>query len=106
MDRERFIAAIDLTVDMAHDYALETRIRRLIEAHWASRETPRTLVMNVETWHRLMWELDGRGFRSGVFWTPQPEGTAADPSHHITTYLGLPILVKDFMPDLEVIVGV
>lgn len=106
MNREQFITALDLTVDMAHDYALETRIRRLIEAHWASHEKPRTLVMNTETWHRLLWELDGKGFDSGYFWTPQPEGDIANPKKHISSYLGLPILIKDFLPDLEVIVGV
>lgn len=105
MDREQFITAIDLTVDMAHDFALETRIRRLIDAHFAGGDKPRTLVMNVETWHRLLWELDGKGYIDGYFWTPQPKGAIADPSQ-VTTFLGLPILIKDFMPDLEVIVGV
>lgn len=106
MDREKFIAAIELTCDMAADYALETRVRRLIEAHFASGTPPRTLVMNIETWHRLHWELDGKGFSNGYFWTPQPEGSIADPRNHISSFLGLPILIKDFLPDLEVIVGV
>lgn len=105
MDRERFVALINLVLDMAADYALETRIRRLIDDHLEAGATPRTLVMNVETWYRLVYELEGRGYRSGYFWTPQPEGTVLNPEH-VTTFMGLPILIKDFLPDLEVIIGV
>lgn len=106
MTRDKFIALIDLTVDLAHDYALETRIRRLIADHRQAGERPRTLVMNTETWYRLLWELDGKGYSKGYFWTPQPEGAVPDPVNHISSFTGLPILIKDFLPDLEVIIGV
>ena len=91
---------------MAHDFALETRIRCLIDAHWESGTAPRTLVMNMETFYRFMIELDGKGYRQGYFWTPQPEGTVLNARDNICTFLGLPILIKDFLPDLEVVVGV
>ena len=106
MDRAKFIAIIELTVGMAADHAIETRIRRLSDAHLVDGITPRTLVMNADTWKRLVWEVSGTGFRDGYFWTPQPEGTVADPKNWISSFLGLPILIKDFMPDLEVIIGV
>lgn len=61
--------------------------------------------MNAPTWFRLVEELDGRGFRAGYFWSPQSEGEVLDPGH-VTTFMGLPILIKDFLPDLEVIIGV
>lgn len=106
MTRAKFIALIELTIDMAIDYALETRIRRLLLDHIQAGEVPRTLVMNTETWYRLLWELDGRGYSKGYFWTPQPEGSTPDPKNHISSFRGLPILIKDFLPDLEVIIGV
>jgi hypothetical protein len=103
--RAKFIALFELTIDLAHDYALETRIRRLLSDHQQAGDQPRTLVMNTETWHRLLWELDGKGYSKGYFWTPQPEGSIADPKQ-VTSFYRLPILIKDFLPDLEVIVGV
>jgi hypothetical protein len=93
-------------ISMAYDFSIETRLRRLIESHWQAGDKPRTLVMNHETWKQLMWELDGRGFRYGLYWTPQPEGAVMDPSANISTYLGLPILIKDFLPNEEIIVGI
>ena len=91
---------------MAHDFALETRIRRLLDAHLANGDVPRTLVMSRTTWKRLVWELDGRGYKNGYFWSPQPEGAIMDPENHVTTFKGLPILIKDFLPESEVIIGV
>jgi hypothetical protein len=97
---------LELVIDMAHDYALETRIRSLINEHQKHGADPRTLVMNVKTWKQLVWEIGGRGYKDGYFWTPQPEATLLDPNYGVTTYLGIPILIKDFVADLDVIVGV
>lgn len=104
MDRERLAALIDLTVEMAHDYALETRIRCLVDQYAAAGDQIRTLVMNADTWKRLVWEAGS--YRNGLFWTPAPQGSLPDPDSYVTTYLGIPILVKEFMPDMEVVVGV
>lgn len=106
MTEEQLRNLLTWTVSMAVDFSLETRIRRLIEDHTAVGVNPRTLVMNRGTWNRLVQELDGRGYRGGYFWTPQPEGVLMDPDQHVTTFRGLPILIKNFLPDQEVIVGV
>lgn len=100
------LIVVGLVIEMAHDYSIETRIRCLLESHQAAGEQPRTLVMNAITWKQLMWELNGRGYRDGYFWTPQPEGSVLDPDYGITAFLGIPILIKEFLPDQEVIVGV
>lgn len=91
---------------MANDFSIETRLRRLLDSHWEVGAVPRTLVMNHQTWKQLMFELHGRGYRNGLFWTPQPEGTVLDPIQNICTYYGLPVLIKDFLPDEEIIIGV
>jgi hypothetical protein len=90
------------TVSMAADFSIETRIRRLIRAHWEAGDTPRTLVMSLETWAGLIGELDGRLY-GGYYWTPTPPSTADKQTH---TFMGLPILIKNFLPVSEVIVGV
>lgn len=105
MTRTQLINLINWTVDMAADYSLETRIRRLINDHIAVGARPRTLVMNAETWHRLLWEVsETHGYSAGYFWIPEP---AFDPSGNgVSSFLGLPILIKGFLPVEEVIVGV
>lgn len=106
MDRAHFETILDTTIAMAHDFSVETRIRVLIDAHFESGDRPRTLVMNMGTWRQLVLELEGKGYHGGYFWTPQPEGQMMNPVESITTFLGIPILIKDFLPDQEVIVGV
>ena len=91
--------AIDLVIGLANDYSLETRIRRLIEAHQADGDEPRTLVMNVATWKLLVAELHGRSYTDAYFWAPVQENS-------VTFFRGIPILIKDFVADSEVIVGV
>ena len=100
MDRAAFRFVLTATVEMAHDFSLETRIRRLIFAHYEAGAQPRTLVMGPETWRTLVTEV--YGYSQGYFWSPTnpPDGD------HVSTFMGLPILVKDFMPDMEVVVGV
>lgn len=95
-----------LVIDLANDYSIETRVRHLIEAHERAGDKPRTLVMNKGTWRRLVDESGGESFKNGYFWTPQKEGTVADPERFITTYRGLPVLVKAFVADQEVLIGV
>lgn len=92
-------AAVDLVIGLAHDYSIETRVRRLIEAHESDGDTPRTLVMNVVTWRQLVFELEGRQFTDAYFWAPVKEGA-------LTFFRGIPILIKDFVADQEVLVGV
>lgn len=92
-------AALDLVIGLAHDYSLETRVRRLIESYRESGAEPRTLVMNVETWHSLVEELHGRTYGDGYFFVPQGEGA-------VTFFRGVPILIKDFVAYSEVLVGV
>lgn len=94
------------TVSMAADFSVETRIRRMLQAHWEAGDKPRTLVMNIHTWHALVDELDGRMYQN-YFWTPLDfVKSAPDPERNTTTFLGLPILIKNFLPTPEVIVGV
>ena len=90
--------ALTLVIDLAHDYSLETRIRRLLEEHLETGDTPRTLVMSSETWQTLVSELSGRSYSQGYFWTPQ--------GNSMSFFRGLPILIKDFIAEGEVIVGV
>ncbi len=85
---------------MAHDYSLETRIRRLISDHMEAGAQPRTLVMNAGTWRTLVFEV--AGYSGGYFWSPTKQPSEDD----VTTFMGVPILVKEFMPDMEVVVGV
>lgn len=98
------LVVIGLVIEMAHDYSIETRVRCLLESHMVEGTQPRTLVMNETTWRQLLWELKGRSYRDGYFWTPQ-QGGGPDPGM-VTAFLGVPILIKDFMADQEVIVGV
>jgi len=91
-------AAIDLVIGLAHDYSVETRIRRLIESHTVDGLTPRTLVMSTETWHALVEELNGRKFGNGYYWSPA--------SSDITFFRGLPILIKDYVAEGDILVGV
>lgn len=91
---------------MAIDYSVETRVRKLISDHEQAGATPRTLVMSYDTWQQLVWELDGRGYANGLYWTPQQEGALLDPKGCTHTYYGVPILIKDFVPFQEIIIGV
>lgn len=100
------LAAIEIVIELAHDYSLETRIRRLITDHQAGGDQARTLVMNIATWRMLVDEMSGEWFSKGHFWTPQAEGSTPDPENFISSFRGLPILIKDFVADQEVIVGV
>lgn len=93
--------AIPLVIGMAHDYSLETRIRCAIETHLEAGVEPRTLVMNPETWHRLLLEFEGVKIGTDYYWAP-----AAGAGSNVTFFLGIPILIKDFVADMEVIVGV
>lgn len=92
-------AAVDLVIGLAHDYSIETRVRRLIEAHEADGAMPRTLVMNIVTWRRLCFELEGRSIAGAYWWAPAQDGA-------LTFFRGIPILIKDFVADQEVLVGV
>lgn len=90
-------------IDMAYDYSIETRIRFLLDSHVAAGEKPRTIVMNTTTWKQLVWEAGS--YRGGYFWTSQSEGTLLDPEAP-SSFRGIPILVKDFVSDQEVFIGV
>lgn len=106
MTPEQVGTVIDQIIEMATLYSMETRIRRLMNEHYEAGASPRTLVMNMVTWRRLVQELDGRGYRDGLFWTPQAEGSLLDPVENTHAYMGVPILIKDFLPDMEIIIGV
>lgn len=93
--------AIPLVIEMAHDYSLETRIRCAIETHREAGEEPRTLVMNTNTWLQLVGEIEGTKFDTDYYWTP-----AAGAGSKVTFFKGIPILLKDFVADMEVLVGV
>lgn len=95
------LEAIPLVIGMAHDYSLETRIRCAIQAHTEAGETPRTLVMNKGTWLQLVSEFEGTTFDTDYYWLP-----AAGSGSSISFFLGIPILLKDFVADMEVLVGV
>jgi hypothetical protein len=101
------LAAIGLVISMAHDHSLETRIRCLIASHRAADEVPKTLVMNRSTWHDLVDELDGVTYDTGYFWTPSFKNVNENESMDtISFYQGIPILIKDFVADSDVIVGI
>lgn len=87
-------------IEMAHDYSLETRIRCQLETHLAAGDEPRTLVMNSETWHLLLDELEGVAYGTSYYWAPI---TGDNP---VPFFKGIPILIKDFVADMEVLVGV
>ena len=57
--------------------------------------------MHRDTWAQLVEELADRQL-GGYYWTPAPQFS----SSITTTFLGLPILIKNFLPYPEVIVGV
>jgi len=99
------LAAIGLVISMAHDHSLETRIRCLIEAHRAADEVPKTLVMNRSTWHDLVDELQGTTYDNGYFWTPSYKNVG-DPMDTVSFFQAIPILIKDFVADQDVIVGI
>lgn len=88
-------------IELAYDHSLETRIRRLIEVHREGGDEPRTLVMNTGTWHALVDELEGRTYNHSYYWYPTAKG-----DDKISFFLGVPILLKDFVADMEVLVGV
>jgi hypothetical protein len=92
-------------IGLAHDYSLETRIRRLIESHQLAGASPSALVMNTLTWRHLVTEMNGRGYAGGYFWTSAIEGAKLKPTDNFA-FLGIPILIKEFIPDDEVIIGV
>lgn len=101
VDRSNFELVIRETIELAYEYSLETRIRRLLAEHYKAGYEPRTLVMNERTWHNFVIEVEG--FRGGYLWSP--------PGHYahqdvVSTYRGIPILVKAFVADQEVLVGV
>lgn len=94
--------AIGLVIGLAYDHSLETRIRVLIAEHRSAGDEPRTLVMNTATWHLLRDEIAtvSNWNTQSYFWVPnQDEGM-------VTFFHGVPILIKDFIADMEVIVGV
>lgn len=97
------IEVVALTIALAHDYAIETRIRRLLEAHQAAGDEPRTLVMSTETWHELIEELEGTRIDKGYFWAPGSGGRVLD---SVSFFKGIPILIKDFVAYGEILVGV
>jgi hypothetical protein len=96
------LEVVALTVALAKDFALETRIRRLIVEHQAAGSEPRTLVMSKNTWHELMEELKGRTFDSGYYWVP----TNTMDSDPVPFFHGVPILIKEYVAYGEVLVGV
>ena len=91
-----------MVIGMAADYSLETRIRRLLDGHREAGAEPRTLVMNAGTWRTLLAELDGYAYHDGYFWLPDHQMVGSPAS----AFLGVPILIKPFIADMEVIVGV
>lgn len=97
-DPSDLLSAIELVIELAHEYSLETRIRRLIASHEETGDEVRTLVMNADTWIRLVEELEGRTYTQQYYWHP----TQSD----ISFFRGVPILIKEFMADMEVIAGV
>lgn len=94
------LEGITLVIELAHDHSLETRIRCAIEAHQEAGEEPRTLVMNADTWHQLMSEVEGFKYGVDYYWAPKVGES------EITFFHGIPILIKDFVADMEVLVGV
>lgn len=96
--------SIDLVIGMARDYSLETRIRVLVDAHRVIGEEPRTLVMNAATWHLLRAEIAAisNWNTQSYFWV----GNNPKSPEEVTFFKGIPILLKDFVADMEVIVGV
>jgi hypothetical protein len=91
------LEAIGLVIDLARDHSIETRVRVLVDAHVAAGSPPRMLVMNAGTWDQLRWEIGDPAIAS-YLWIPAKEG--------VPFFLGVPILVKDYVADMEVIVGV
>lgn len=92
------LKAILLVIDMAHTYTLETRIRCQIETHRLAGVEPQTLVMNFGTMNQLLSELDGHKYAMNYFWIPA--------QGDVMRFHGLPILVKDYVADMEVLIGV
>ena len=103
------LEAIALVIALAHDHSIETRIRCLVAAHQADGDQPRTLVMNAMTWVSLAEELEGCSFTQDYFWIPGKKSGKARPladPNAVTFYLGMPILIKEFVADMEILVGV
>lgn len=99
------LAAIALVIAMARDFSIETRIRRLLHEHEAAGDRPRTLVMNVKTWHQLVSELEDRTYSGSYFWSPNT-GVPMAPAESVTSFYGLPILIKEYIADELILVGV
>lgn len=91
-------SGIETVIGLAHDYSIETRLRRLIESHTAAGTEPRTIVMNTETWHALCDELQGRSYTNGYWFAPK--------SGPISFFCGVPVLIKDFVANEEILIGV
>jgi len=92
------LSGIEAVIGMAHDYSIETRLRRLIESHELAGSVPRTIVMNAMTWRALLDELEGRLVYNGYWY--RPKGT------DLSFFLGVPILIKDFVANEEILIGV
>lgn len=78
----------------------------MLDEHRRAGTKPRTLVMNVDTFKQLIWEVDGRWFKDGYLWWPNDQEGKSVTTDSTATFYGIPVLVKDFIPDHEVIVGV
>lgn len=88
-----------LVIDLAPDISVETRIRQAIDTHLEAGIIPRTVVINFKTMEALVQEMEGITYDNTYFWM-------ASMGKGSYNFLGLPILVKDFIPDREVVIGV
>lgn len=59
--------------------------------------------MNAKTWHHLVGELAGRTYSDAYFWTPRYDGPSVEA---VTSFYGVPILIKNFIADDDILVGV
>jgi hypothetical protein len=91
-----------MVTQIARDYSVETRIRQAIDTHLEAGVIPRTVVVNFQTLEALVNELEGTKYDNAYFWT----SVHYVGSSSAQSFLGLPILVKDFIADWEVVIGV
>lgn len=81
-------------IALAHEYSLETRVRRLVDTYGAAGTPVKTLVMHTDT----LWDLMGE--------QRDPNCLKVLVEDDVYEYKGLIVLLKDEVPTGEVVVGV